>query len=94
MNMKSIDKPSSLLLFQTILGVVGFLVVVIGVTVTDNLYGEIEDVETDVEHNLLKIDSQETKINEINVATREILVEMKWQKIHIEDIATKLNKAE
>jgi len=92
--MKSIDRPSNLYIYQTIVGIIGFLIVVIGSTVTSNLYGEIDDVEAVVMKHGTKVDSQEHKINEINLTTQEILLKMGWQGDNIDKIVTQLDKLE
>ena len=85
--MKAIDKPSTLLLIRTCLGIFGFLVIFTGATITGNIYGDIDKVEATLE-------SQGTQINEINATTREILIGMKWQNKHIEHIANDVGKLE
>ena len=92
--MAFIDKASTLFVYQTIVGMIGFLIIVLGTTTTNNLYGEIEDVEQDVLEYRVRLDSQEDKINEINLIVIEIFVGMKWQKDNIEHIVTKLNTLE
>lgn len=88
------DKPSTMLFFQTVLGIFGFLIVIVGATTTNGLYGEIRFVESRVNEYKESVDSQEEKLNEINVITHEILVELKWQKDMIERIVNKLESME
>ena len=92
--MTATEKKQAVFALKTTVGVIGFLIVTLCGLTTNSLYGEISRVEATVIEHKVKTDSQESLINQINLATSTILVELKWQKKYIEHIAKTVNKLE
>jgi len=102
---KAVDRPSTLLIVNVVLGVIGTLTVALGAMTINQADSERDHINSTfkdfklvtndrIDKLTVKLDNSNQKINENQIIIHEMLTEMKWEKAQLNDLSERVKSME